>query len=191
MPIIIPTTFRAAPVVQLLGAFCLMIVVFTHVAEAFSLFPRMGWGLPNSPGHYVDFISAIAGLIMFPIGLSTRSFAAERTRHRAPDLGDLSPLWPQRSANRDSRPGNAKPRLLLPVPPRQSPVRAWPGRGCARLHGGIVKTDQAAIAEVLASNGRAGFAAAWLRRKGLEWAAELLEPAPAPETATASPEVVA
>jgi hypothetical protein len=61
--------------VQLLGAFCLMIVVFAHVAEAFSLFPRMGWGLHNSPGHYVDFISAIAGLILFPIGLLTRSFA--------------------------------------------------------------------------------------------------------------------
>jgi type IV secretion/conjugal transfer VirB4 family ATPase len=53
------------------------------------------------------------------------------------------------------------------------------------------KADQAAIADVLATHGRAGFAAAWLRRKGLEWAAELLEPPPAPETATASPEVVA
>jgi hypothetical protein len=44
----------ALPFVQLLGAFFLMIVVFAHVAEAFSLFPRMGWGLPNSPGHYVE-----------------------------------------------------------------------------------------------------------------------------------------
>jgi type IV secretory pathway VirB4 component len=55
------------------------------------------------------------------------------------------------------------------------------------------KADQAAIADVLATHGRAGFAPAWLRRKGLDWAAELLEPppAPAPETATATPEVVA
>jgi hypothetical protein len=55
------------------------------------------------------------------------------------------------------------------------------------------KADQAAIADVLATHGRAGFATAWLRRKGLEWAAELLEPppAPAPETPTATPEVVA
>jgi type IV secretion/conjugal transfer VirB4 family ATPase len=55
------------------------------------------------------------------------------------------------------------------------------------------KSDQAAIADVLATHGRAGFASAWLRRKGLDWAAELLEPppAPAPETATTSPEVVA
>jgi hypothetical protein len=42
--------------VQLLGAFCFMIVVFAHVAEAFGLFPRMGWGLPDSAGHNVDFV---------------------------------------------------------------------------------------------------------------------------------------
>lgn len=36
------------------------------------------------------------------------------------------------------------------------------------------KTDQAAIARVLAEAGRDGFAAAWLARKGLAWAADLL-----------------
>ncbi|MGQ0585114.1 MAG: conjugal transfer protein TrbE [Alphaproteobacteria bacterium 65-37] len=36
------------------------------------------------------------------------------------------------------------------------------------------KTDQAAIAETLAAQDPDGFAAAWLRRKGLEWAATLL-----------------
>jgi type IV secretion system protein VirB4 len=36
------------------------------------------------------------------------------------------------------------------------------------------KADQAAIAEVLASSGRGGFAAAWLRRRGLPWAADLI-----------------
>jgi type IV secretion system protein VirB4 len=36
------------------------------------------------------------------------------------------------------------------------------------------KTDQTAIAEVLATNGRDGFAAAWLRHKGLDWAADML-----------------
>ena len=38
------------------------------------------------------------------------------------------------------------------------------------------KTDQAAIASVLAEHGRDGFAAAWLRHKGLDWAADLLVP---------------
>jgi type IV secretion system protein VirB4 len=36
------------------------------------------------------------------------------------------------------------------------------------------KADQAAIADVFAASGRAGFAAAWLRRRGLPWAADLI-----------------
>jgi len=35
---------------QLLGAICLVIVVLTHIAEVFQIFPTMGWGLPNSAG---------------------------------------------------------------------------------------------------------------------------------------------
>jgi type IV secretion system protein VirB4 len=42
------------------------------------------------------------------------------------------------------------------------------------------KADHAAITDLLATHGRAGFAAAWLARKGLDWAAELLRP-PAPD----------
>jgi type IV secretion system protein VirB4 len=47
------------------------------------------------------------------------------------------------------------------------------------------KADQAAIADVLATHGRAGFAAAWLRHRGLDWAVELLAPAAAPDPAGA------
>jgi type IV secretion system protein VirB4 len=36
------------------------------------------------------------------------------------------------------------------------------------------KSDQAAIATILAARGREGFAGAWLRHKGLDWAADLL-----------------
>ena len=36
------------------------------------------------------------------------------------------------------------------------------------------KTDQAAIAEIVAAHGRGEFAAAWLRGKGLDWAADML-----------------
>ena len=36
------------------------------------------------------------------------------------------------------------------------------------------KSDQTAIAELMAEHGQAGFAAAWLRRKGVDWAADLL-----------------
>src|SRR5499427_10001746 len=50
------------------------------------------------------------------------------------------------------------------------------------------KADQTAIADVLATHGRSGFAAAWLRRKGLDWAAELLEPSASPSATTWSEE---
>jgi len=36
------------------------------------------------------------------------------------------------------------------------------------------KTDQAAIASIVAAEGRDRFAAAWLRAKGLDWAADML-----------------
>jgi type IV secretion system protein VirB4 len=35
------------------------------------------------------------------------------------------------------------------------------------------KTDQAAIAAIVATEGREGFAAAWLRARGLDWAADM------------------
>jgi type IV secretion system protein VirB4 len=38
------------------------------------------------------------------------------------------------------------------------------------------KADHAAISDLLATHGRDGFAAAWLARKGLDWAAALLRP---------------
>ena len=44
--------------------------------------------------------------------------------------------------------------------------------------GASSKMDQTAIAEVLSKHGRTGFAAGWLRRKGLDWAADLLTTKP-------------
>ncbi|MBI1340808.1 conjugal transfer protein TrbE, partial [bacterium] len=38
------------------------------------------------------------------------------------------------------------------------------------------KADHAAIDETLSAHGRDGFAAAWLERRGLDWAVELLGP---------------
>jgi hypothetical protein len=53
---------------MLLGAGCPIVVVLTHVCEAFHLFPVMGWGLKHSPGHYVDLSAAILGLAFLPAG---------------------------------------------------------------------------------------------------------------------------
>jgi hypothetical protein len=52
----------------LCGAVCLLIVVLTHIAEAFHIFPSMGWGLPNSAGHYLDLVSVILAAILLPLG---------------------------------------------------------------------------------------------------------------------------
>jgi hypothetical protein len=54
--------------VQLFGSFCLVVVVLAHVAEGYRLLPGMGWGLPNTPGHYLALFSAIIGLILLPLG---------------------------------------------------------------------------------------------------------------------------
>jgi hypothetical protein len=53
---------------QLLGAWCLVVVVLTHICEALHLFPWMHWGSEHSAGHYVDFGSAVLGLTLFPVG---------------------------------------------------------------------------------------------------------------------------
>ena len=48
----------------ILGIAFLIVVVLTHIAERWRLFPDMGWGLPNSPGHYFDLASAILGVAL-------------------------------------------------------------------------------------------------------------------------------
>jgi hypothetical protein len=53
---------------QLVGAVCLTVVVLTHICEVFDLVPWMQWGLPNSAGHYLVFLSAVLGLALFSIG---------------------------------------------------------------------------------------------------------------------------
>jgi hypothetical protein len=51
------------------GFGCLVVVVLTHIAEEFKLFPVMGWGLPDSPGHYLDLISAVLGIVLLIAGI--------------------------------------------------------------------------------------------------------------------------
>jgi hypothetical protein len=53
----------------LLGFVCLVIVVVTHVAEKLHVFPGMGWGLPDSPGHHLDFVSAVVGSMLLIAGV--------------------------------------------------------------------------------------------------------------------------
>jgi hypothetical protein len=68
-------------VMQVVGLGALLVVIATHVAERLCLFPSMGWGLPDSPGHYLDLVSAILGLILLPLGFALWRLA----KRRAPD----------------------------------------------------------------------------------------------------------
>jgi hypothetical protein len=62
----------------LAGCACLFVVVLTHVAERFHLLPSMGWGLPNSPGHYLDLFSAIAGVALLLAAFVLRNSGGNR-----------------------------------------------------------------------------------------------------------------
>jgi hypothetical protein len=56
----------------ILGIAFLIVVVLTHVAERWHFLPQMGWGLPNSPGHYLDLASAILGVALLLVALIWR-----------------------------------------------------------------------------------------------------------------------
>src|SRR5262245_60948548 len=56
------------PFLQLFGAGCLVAVVLTHVCEALDLFAWMHWGDERSVGHYLDLVSAVLGVTLFPLG---------------------------------------------------------------------------------------------------------------------------
>ena len=62
----------ASSLLQLAGAGFLMMVVLAHIGEAFHLLPWMGWGRPNSAGHYIDLVSAVAGPLLFIAGCLCR-----------------------------------------------------------------------------------------------------------------------
>jgi hypothetical protein len=49
-------------VFQLVGACLLAVVVLAHVAEGLPLLPGLEWGQPHSVGHYMDFLSFVAGI---------------------------------------------------------------------------------------------------------------------------------
>jgi len=63
---------------QLLGAACLVVVVLTHICEALGLLRWMGWGLPDSVGHYLDLGSVVLGFTLFPIGYLWHALSPEK-----------------------------------------------------------------------------------------------------------------
>jgi len=56
---------RSLPaILRLVGASLLLIVIAAHICEAMGWLATMGWGLPNSPGHYLDLSSAALGMAL-------------------------------------------------------------------------------------------------------------------------------
>jgi hypothetical protein len=53
---------------RLIGAAFLLVVVVSHLAEQFQWLAWMGWGLADSPGHYIDLVSAVVGVGLFAGG---------------------------------------------------------------------------------------------------------------------------
>ena len=67
---------RMSRLLARVGIAFLIVVVLTHVAERWHFFPEMGWGLPNSPGHYLDLASAILGVGLVIAALIWRQFSS-------------------------------------------------------------------------------------------------------------------
>lgn len=59
---------ETSSLLQLLGAASLVLVVLAHICEGLDLFHAMRWGEEQGAGHYIDVISAVLGLTLFPIG---------------------------------------------------------------------------------------------------------------------------
>jgi hypothetical protein len=71
----------------LLGFVFLTMMVFTHVAEGLHLFPGMGWGLPDSPGHYLDFVSAVLGCGLLIAGMISGRLVCRGNKRKGGGLG--------------------------------------------------------------------------------------------------------
>jgi hypothetical protein len=74
----------AAGVLLLFGSASLIVVVLTHVAEALHIFPSMGWGLPDSAGHYLDLVSAILGSALLLLGFLIALFRRKKRGEMKP-----------------------------------------------------------------------------------------------------------
>lgn len=66
----------------LVGGALLVLVMLTHIAEHWQIFPAMGWGQPGSPGHYVNLFSVVGGFGCLLASFVMRQFSRWRTTYR-------------------------------------------------------------------------------------------------------------
>jgi hypothetical protein len=67
---------------QAVGIGCFGVMALTHVFEAFSILPSLGWGQPHGPGHFIDLVAALLG-----VTLVTASFLVRPRDRRRDDAG--------------------------------------------------------------------------------------------------------
>ena len=67
-------------VLQVVGAGGLVVVILAHLCEALHLLSWLGWGLEHSPGHYVDLLSAVLSVTLFPLGYLADALARRDVR---------------------------------------------------------------------------------------------------------------
>ncbi len=69
---------RISALVQLVGAGALLLVALTHLAESAHVLSFMGWGRPDTVGHYLDLASAAVGAVLFPGGYLAHALVSQR-----------------------------------------------------------------------------------------------------------------
>jgi len=60
-------------VLQALGLGCFAVMALTHVFEAFSVLPSLGWGQPHSVGHLIDLVAALLGIALVTVSFLLRN----------------------------------------------------------------------------------------------------------------------
>jgi len=71
--VLLLTRRNLAATLQGLGVGCFGVMALTHVFEAFSILPALGWGQPHGTGHIIDLTAALLG-----VTLVTTSFLLRR-----------------------------------------------------------------------------------------------------------------
>jgi len=62
-----------AAALQASGIGCFAVMAATHVFEEFSLLPALGWGRPDTVGHFIDLTAAPLGVVLVAASFLLRS----------------------------------------------------------------------------------------------------------------------
>src|SRR5438477_61547 len=73
-----------ASAMQGVGIGCFAVMALTHVFEAFSILPALGWGQPHSVGHLIDLVAALLGVTLVTTSFLLRYLCRDSRRS---DLG--------------------------------------------------------------------------------------------------------